>query len=62
LDPNPYYGPKEKNQDIKGLEMEKKYTDTNLRQHEGGAMARWWKSVLAKAAEENARKGSEEKK
>jgi len=31
LEPNPYYGPKDKSQDIRGLEMEKKYTGTNLR-------------------------------
>jgi len=34
LDPNAYYGPKEKSQDIRGLEMEKKYTGTNLRPYE----------------------------
>jgi hypothetical protein len=34
LEPTPYYGPKDKSQDIRGLEMEKKYTGTNLRRYD----------------------------
>jgi hypothetical protein len=34
LEPTPYYGPKDQSQDIRGLEMEKKYTGSNLRRYD----------------------------
>jgi hypothetical protein len=30
LEPDPYYGPKDQSQDVRGREMEKKYTGANL--------------------------------
>ena len=33
-DADPYYGPKDQAQDIRGLEMEKKYTGMNLEKFE----------------------------
>jgi hypothetical protein len=30
LEPNPFYGPKDQSQDIRGREMEMKYTGSNL--------------------------------
>jgi hypothetical protein len=33
-DADPYYGPKDQAQDIRGLEMEKKYTGMNLEKNE----------------------------
>jgi hypothetical protein len=33
IEPDPYYGPKDQSQDVRGREMEKKYT--------GGNVSRW---------------------
>jgi hypothetical protein len=33
-EPDPYYGPKDQAQDVRGREMEKKYTGKNLSRHD----------------------------
>jgi hypothetical protein len=34
LEPNPFYGPKDKSQDFAGREMEMKYTGKNISRHD----------------------------
>jgi hypothetical protein len=47
LEPDPYYGPKDQAQDIRGREMEKKYTGTNLSRYDKLQFERQKKKMIA---------------
>ena len=51
--PDPYYGPKDQAQDIRGKEMELKYVGVNLRRLDKFMMEQIQKQVTERLKEEN---------
>jgi hypothetical protein len=51
LEPNPYYGPKDQSQDIRGREMELKYVGHNLSRYDKLGWEKYKKETLAKLKE-----------
>jgi len=49
LEPNPFYGPKDQAQDVRGREMEKKYTGRNLSRYDKHQFDQQKKEIIKKA-------------
>ena len=48
LEPDPYYGPKDQSQDVRGREMEMKYTGGNLSRYHKLQFEKEMKAILKK--------------
>ena len=53
LEPDPYHGPKDQSQDIRGRKMEMKYTGRNLSRYDKLGFEKFKKEVDAKLKEES---------
>ena len=60
LNPDPYYGPKDQAQDIRGKEMELKYLGVNLQRLHKPTIEQVQKQVTQRIKEEQANRGKKE--